>query len=150
MSIVFGRGFLLLSLVALAVSLWALIDAAMRPTWAWEAAGQNKTLWIVLNVAGLFVCGLVIGLVYLLAIRPKVASGQTGGSGGGGGYGGPGATWGPPPGGPTALGGPMGWDRPPPPPPPPPGGIPAGWYPDPAGSGQLRYWNGAAWAEKTQ
>src|SRR4051812_3861659 len=23
--------------------------------------------------------------------------------------------------------------------------VPAGWYPDPAGSGQKRYWNGDAW-----
>ena len=29
-----------------------------------------------------------------------------------------------------------------------PSGIPAGWYPDPAGApGQARYWNGTAWAD---
>jgi hypothetical protein len=24
--------------------------------------------------------------------------------------------------------------------------VPAGWYPDPAGGGEKRYWNGEAWA----
>ena len=27
--------------------------------------------------------------------------------------------------------------------------VPAGWYPDPAGSGVKRYWNGEAWAVGT-
>lgn len=25
--------------------------------------------------------------------------------------------------------------------------APAGWYPDPAGTDQLRWWNGSAWTE---
>ena len=29
----------------------------------------------------------------------------------------------------------------------PSGAAPRGWYPDPAGSGGDRYWNGTAWAE---
>ncbi len=29
--------------------------------------------------------------------------------------------------------------------PPQPQGPPAGWYPDPSGNGQLRYWSGNAW-----
>lgn len=31
------------------------------------------------------------------------------------------------------------------PPPPPPAAVPAGWYPDPSGRHQQRYWDGAAW-----
>jgi len=27
-------------------------------------------------------------------------------------------------------------------------GPPAGWYPDPAGQGQLRFWDGTQWAER--
>ena len=28
-----------------------------------------------------------------------------------------------------------------------PGAVPAGWYPDPGGSGGMRYWDGGAWTE---
>ena len=37
------------------------------------AAGQNKTLWIVLQAVGLIVpFGFILAIVYLAAIRPKV------------------------------------------------------------------------------
>ena len=51
------------------------------PVWAWQQSGQNQTLWIVLMVVGLFMCvvGVALALVYLLAIRPQVASQQIGG-----------------------------------------------------------------------
>ena len=51
-----------------------IVDAAGKPTWAWEAAGQNKALYIVLFVIGIF-CGLVgiiAGVIYLASVRPKV------------------------------------------------------------------------------
>jgi uncharacterized protein DUF2510/uncharacterized protein DUF2516 len=158
---IFGP-FLVLGLIGPIISIWALIDAIGRPEWAWQASGQSKTLWVVLNVIGILLCGIVIGLIYLVGIRPKVAMAERGGgtgaggmpyggsgyggSGyGGSGYGGtqgyggsPGYGWTPPPS-----------SAPPPPPPqaPPPSGVPAGWYPDPSGGGGLRYWNGSAWTE---
>ena len=192
-AVYFSPGFLILSLAALVISIWALVDVLRRPDWAFQAARQNKTLWVVLNIVGLFVCGLVIGLIYLLAIRPKVAAAQGGGPPGGygggqygggqpyGGYGGPGSgpygATGQPPYGGTAGGqygetgaGQYGTSGPaqypggggavygsgqpyqtpsgaaPPPPPAAQASPPPGWYPDPAGSGQPRYWDGKAWA----
>jgi Protein of unknown function (DUF2516)/Protein of unknown function (DUF2510) len=100
--------------------IFGLIDVVRRPDWVWQASGQNKTLWLVLTIVGIVLffvtfSGVVIGLVYLLAIRPKLA-------------------WAAERGGPTG-----GYGTTPPAPPP-------GWYPDPAGSGQNRYWNGVAWS----
>ena len=75
----FGLGIAeLLILLVLASSVllpvWGLIDAASHPEEAFTAAGHNKTLWIVLNVGGLLLCGigLVLTIVYFAAVRPKV------------------------------------------------------------------------------
>ena len=59
----------------LAVTIWGIVDAAQRPDYQWVAAGQNKTMWIVLMAVGALFCGIfgfVLALVYLLSIRPKL------------------------------------------------------------------------------
>jgi len=54
--------------------IWALIAAASRPGWAFQAAGKNKTLWMVM----LFVClflpfiGFLVALLYLFGTDRKV------------------------------------------------------------------------------
>ena len=61
------------------VVIWGIIDAASQPDWAWERAGQNKTLWIILQVVGLAVCGcvgLVAAIIYLITIRPQLVQAQ--------------------------------------------------------------------------
>ena len=72
---------LLLPFVALAV--WALMDALIRPDSHWEAADQHKTAWVIGLLAGpavLFPVGIMVSLVYFFGIRPKltrVARGYT-------------------------------------------------------------------------
>ena len=54
------------------VWLWALIDAARRPDWAYAASYSSKTMWIVL----IAVLGFIPAIIYLLAIRPKVQAAE--------------------------------------------------------------------------
>ncbi len=73
--------FLILGLAALGITIWGVVDALQRPDAAWQAAGQNKTTWVVLMIVLAFLCGLgwVVALVYLLSIRPKLIAAQSGG-----------------------------------------------------------------------
>jgi len=80
-----------LGLGALALKIWALVDALSRPTAAFPAAGKlTKVAWIVIlalavvlggtNVLGLFgLLGLVAAIVYLVDVRPAVREMRPGG-----------------------------------------------------------------------
>ncbi|HEY8544290.1 MAG TPA: hypothetical protein VIL36_04550 [Acidimicrobiales bacterium] len=62
--------------------LWAVIDAAVRPDWAWDAVGQSKVLWVVLPiVVGLSCLGWIVAIVYFTKIRPQVADAERHGRG---------------------------------------------------------------------
>ena len=64
-----------LLLVTLVLPIWAVVDAASRPSGAFTAAGSSKVLWIVLIIVfWLFtwIVGIVLSVVYLAAIRPRV------------------------------------------------------------------------------
>ena len=57
-----------------ALCIWAAIDAASQPEWAFEAAGTSKTLWIVLPIVGIFVCfvGIIAAILWFGTYKPKV------------------------------------------------------------------------------
>jgi hypothetical protein len=73
---IFGPDLLVVSVLlfcAIAVAIWAIVDAAHRPATAFYGAGSNKTAWIVVIViAWIIGLGFFLGGFYLLAIRPKV------------------------------------------------------------------------------
>jgi len=65
----------ILGIASLVVPIWAIVDAASRPSGAFNAAGSSKALWITLiAVFSLLtgVLGLILGCVYLGSIRPRV------------------------------------------------------------------------------
>jgi hypothetical protein len=83
----YSYGQVLLAIVAtviacipLGISVWALLDAANRPEWAWALAGRRRVVWMgaimfgVLTVVG----GLVISSWYLARIRPDVRAAERG------------------------------------------------------------------------
>jgi hypothetical protein len=53
--------------------IWGIIDAAMRPDPVWAATGQNKIVWILVQIF-LWTLGAII---YFVAIRPKLVAATT-------------------------------------------------------------------------
>jgi hypothetical protein len=66
--------------VPLATSVWALLDAARRPQWAWALAGRSQVAWMggILFGTLTLVVGLGVSTWYLLKVRPLVAAAEDG------------------------------------------------------------------------
>jgi hypothetical protein len=73
-------GLTLLVSVPLGVSMWALLDAARRPQWAWALAGRSQVAWMggILFGTLTLVVGVAVSAWYLLKIRPLVAAAEEG------------------------------------------------------------------------
>jgi hypothetical protein len=74
---------LVVTLVAaapLALSGWAFLDAARRPSWAWSLADRSQIAWM--GAIGLGVITLIGGLIisswYLLQVRPRISAAESG------------------------------------------------------------------------
>ena len=66
--------------IPLGVSLWALLDAAHRPAWAWSLADRNQALWMAMILFGFCTVagGLLISGIYLVRTRPRIAAAEEG------------------------------------------------------------------------
>ena len=64
----------------IALSLWAMLDAAHRPEWAFSFVNRSRTAWVAACAIGILFCGpgVVIALWYLLRVRPQVAGVESG------------------------------------------------------------------------
>ncbi len=67
---------LLVPVVSISLTLWALIDAAMRPNQEWVAAGQSKVLWlsiiVIVAIASCLTLGWLSALLYALVPRREM------------------------------------------------------------------------------
>jgi hypothetical protein len=66
--------------IPLALTVWALLDAAGRPEWAWALAGRRRVVWLAAILFGALtlVVGLAISLTYLVRVRSEVAAAESG------------------------------------------------------------------------
>lgn len=73
-------GLLILVSIPLAISVWALLDAAARPRWVWALADRNQVAWLAAILIGTLtvLLGLVISGWYLLRVRPALAATEGG------------------------------------------------------------------------
>jgi hypothetical protein len=65
----------IVSIVFLVFPVWSLADAVMRTPQDFDRIGQSRTTWIVLLLLGVFcfgILGAVLGIYYLLSVRPKL------------------------------------------------------------------------------
>ena len=66
--------------VPLAVTLWALLDAARRPQWAWALSGRRQVVWMaaIMFAAISVIGGLVLSTWYLTRVRHEIAAAEDG------------------------------------------------------------------------
>jgi hypothetical protein len=66
--------------IPLVLTLWALLDAARRPEWAWALAGRRRVVWLAAILFGAMtvIVGVVVSTIYLTRIRPHVAAAEDG------------------------------------------------------------------------
>jgi hypothetical protein len=66
----------------IAVPVWAVIDALRASDAEWAAAGQQRTLWVLLVGLGALcggIVGTILAIVYLLTVRPKLLAARSAG-----------------------------------------------------------------------
>ena len=72
-----GLLLLVILVIPLPFGLVTTIDVSSRPDWAFERAGTSKTLWIVLPIAGVAICGvvtIVAAIVWFTTVKPRVVA----------------------------------------------------------------------------
>lgn len=66
--------------IPLALTLWALLDAARRPQWAWALAERRQVVWMTAIMLGTLtvIGGMVLCAYYLTRVRHDVAAAEEG------------------------------------------------------------------------
>ena len=71
---------IIFGMLALAVPVWAIVDASLRPDSQWTAADQNKLVWVLVLGLGILAgpVGLVLAIAYFASVRPKLNRASSG------------------------------------------------------------------------
>ena len=71
---------LFVAMIPIGISLWALLDCARRPPWAWSFAGRSQVAWLGAIAFGILflILGMGISLWYLIRVRPTIAAVESG------------------------------------------------------------------------
>jgi hypothetical protein len=66
--------------IPLSLTVWALLDAAHRPEWAWALAGRRQVVWMagIMFAALTVLGGLLVSTWYLLRIRHEIRAAEDG------------------------------------------------------------------------
>lgn len=66
--------------IPLSLTVWALLDAARRPQWAWALTGRRQVVWMaaIMFSAVTVVGGMIVSTWYLHKIRHEVAAAEDG------------------------------------------------------------------------
>ncbi len=69
-----------LGCLPLGLSMWALLDCARRPGWAWALSGRRQAAWMAAILFGILmvIVGIGISAWYLLKVRPEIAAAEDG------------------------------------------------------------------------
>lgn len=66
--------------IPISISVWALLDVARRPRWAWAMSRHRQVVWLAAILAGVLsvLGGLLISGWYLMRVRPVIAAAERG------------------------------------------------------------------------
>jgi hypothetical protein len=70
----------LFAAIPLSLTIWALLDAAHRPQWAWALAGRRQVVWMagIMFSALTLLGGLIVSTWYLSRIRHEIEAAEDG------------------------------------------------------------------------
>ena len=66
--------------IPLGITVWALLDAARRPQWAWALAGRRQVVWMaaIMLTSLTLIVGLLVSGWYLRRVRPRIRDAEDG------------------------------------------------------------------------
>ena len=66
--------------IPLGLTLWALLDAARRPQWAWALSGRRQVVWMagIMFAALTVLGGMIVSSWYLAKVRHEIAAAEEG------------------------------------------------------------------------